>query len=113
MARRPCWRTSATTSKYELGWHVAPTANQHDAIAAVEFALFEPARLAGLPLLDLAECDEQGGVVPQVTIVTDNGGSFRSFRLEAFIATCLELRPRVPGRRHPGETAHVSAGSAR
>ncbi len=26
-------------SKYELGWHVSPTANQHDAIAAVELAL--------------------------------------------------------------------------
>ena len=23
-------------SKYELGWHIAPTANQHDATAAVE-----------------------------------------------------------------------------
>ncbi|MBM7808063.1 hypothetical protein JOD57_003900 [Geodermatophilus bullaregiensis] len=33
-------------SKYELGWHVAPTANQHDAIAAVELALTEAERLA-------------------------------------------------------------------
>ena len=30
-------------SKYELGWHVSPTANQHDAIAAVERALTEAA----------------------------------------------------------------------
>ena len=59
-------------SKYELGWHVAPTANQHDAIAAVELALTEAARLAGRPLIDLAERDEQGNVVPLVTIVTDN-----------------------------------------
>ena len=29
-------------TKYELGWHVSPTANQHDAIAAVELALSEP-----------------------------------------------------------------------
>ncbi len=36
-------------SKYELGWHVAPTANQHDAIAAVELALTEAGRLAGRP----------------------------------------------------------------
>jgi putative transposase len=30
-------------SKYELGWHVAPTANSHDASAAVEPALTEAA----------------------------------------------------------------------
>ncbi|MFD5922908.1 hypothetical protein ACFVYP_40325 [Kitasatospora sp. NPDC058201] len=34
-------------SKCELGWHVAPTANQHDAIAAIELALAEAERLAG------------------------------------------------------------------
>ncbi len=33
-------------SKYELGWHLSPTANQHDAVAAVELALAE-ARPAG------------------------------------------------------------------
>lgn len=32
------------------GWHVSPTANQHDAIAAVELALAEAQRLAGRPL---------------------------------------------------------------
>lgn len=30
-------------SKYELGWHIAPTGNQHDAITAVELALAEAA----------------------------------------------------------------------
>src|SRR3954454_1211926 len=45
-------------SKYELGWHISPTANQHDAIAAVELALTEAERLAGRPLADLAERDE-------------------------------------------------------
>ncbi len=49
-------------SKYKLGWHVAPTANSHDAIAAVELALTEAARLTGRPLADLAERDEQGNV---------------------------------------------------
>ena len=34
-SRDPPW------SKYELGWHVFPTADQHDAIAAVELALAE------------------------------------------------------------------------
>ena len=37
-------------SKYEHRWHVSPTANQHDAIAAVELALAEAADLAGRPL---------------------------------------------------------------
>src|SRR3954447_9756490 len=47
-------------SKYELGWHVSPTANQHDAIAAVELALTEAERLAGRPLRELAQCDADG-----------------------------------------------------
>jgi transposase InsO family protein len=71
-------------SKYELGWHVSPTANQHDASATIEFALTEAARLAGRPLIDLASCDDEGNVIPLATVVTDNGGPFRSFRLEAF-----------------------------
>ena len=108
-------------SKYELGWHIAPTANQHDAIAAVELALTETARLAGRPLVDLAEHDEQGNVIPLVTIVTDNGGSFRSFRFEAggtsrlrgIIATHPELRHVRTRVKTPGRTAHASAASAR
>ena len=64
----------------------------HDAIAAVEFALDEAAEMFGGPLRDLAQVDDEGNVVPVVTIVTDNGGPFRSFRFEAFIATHPELR---------------------
>ncbi|MCO1657028.1 IS3 family transposase [Pseudonocardia humida] len=61
-------------SKYELGWHVSPTANQHDAIAAIQVALVEAQRPAGAPLVDLAQRDADGAVQPVVTIVTDNGG---------------------------------------
>ncbi len=50
-------------SKYELGWHISPTANQHDAIAAIELALAEAERLAGgprwstwLPAIRMARC---------------------------------------------------------
>ncbi|WP_214405680.1 integrase core domain-containing protein [Pseudonocardia lacus] len=97
-------------SKYELGWHVSPTANQHDAIAAIELALAQAARLAGAPLIELAQRDPDGAVQPVVTIVTDNGGPFRSFRFEAFIATHPELRhvrtrvrsPRQNGSRERG-----------
>jgi putative transposase len=86
-------------SKYELGWHISPTANQHDAITAIELALAEAERLAGASLADLAPRDADGVVQPLVTIVTDNGGPFRSFRFEAFIATRPELRHvRTPGQ---------------
>jgi putative transposase len=97
-------------SKYELGWHVAPTANQHDAIAAVELALTEAGRLAGRPLVDLAERDEQDNVVPLVTIVTDNGGPFRSFRFEAFIATHPELRHVRTRVKTPGQNGSRERG---
>ncbi len=53
-------------SNYELGWHVSPTANQHDAITAVELALAEAARLAGRRLRDLAPHDPAGTVLPLV-----------------------------------------------
>jgi transposase InsO family protein len=97
-------------SKYELGWHLAPTANQHDAIAAVELALAEAARLAGHPLADLAERDEQGNVVPLVTIVTDNGGPFRSFPFEAFIAIHPELRHVRTRVKTPGQNGSREGG---
>ncbi|GLW74763.1 hypothetical protein Kpho02_70600 [Kitasatospora phosalacinea] len=41
-------------SKYELGWHISPTANQHDAVAAIELAIREAQSLAGKPLAELA-----------------------------------------------------------
>lgn len=56
---------------------------------------------------------ETGELLPVVTIVTDNGGSFRSFRFEAFIELHPELahvRTRV---KTPGRTGHANAGSAR
>ena len=49
------WRIGGCTdywSKYELGWHVSPTQNHHDAIAAVEIALAETERLLGRTLLE-------------------------------------------------------------
>jgi transposase InsO family protein len=100
-------------SKYELGRHVSPTANQHDAIIAIGLALTEAQRLAGKPLVELAARDDDGNVVPLVTIVTDNGGPFRSFRFEAFIATHPELRQSAPESAHPDRTAHANAASGR
>jgi putative transposase len=98
-------------SKYELGWHVSPTANQHDAIAAVELALAEAQRLADRrPLAELALRDTDGNVEPLVTIVTDNGGPFRSFRFEAFIAIHPELRHVRTRVRSPGQNGSRERG---
>ncbi|MGB6059504.1 MAG: integrase core domain-containing protein [Microthrixaceae bacterium] len=91
-------------SKYEHEFHISPTANQHDAIAAVELALAEHHQLFGFALQDRCEVDpDTGEILPAVTIVTDNGGPFRSFRFESFIAGHPELvhvrtRVRTPGQ---------------
>lgn len=82
----------------------------HDAIAAVEAALAEAERLAGAPLIDLAPRDEDGHVQPLVTLVTDNGGPFRSFRFEAFIATHPELRHVRTRVRTPGQNGSRERG---
>jgi putative transposase len=97
-------------SKYELGWHISPTANQHDAIAAIELALTEAARLAGRGLHELAARDADGNVLSLITIVTDNGGPFRSFRFEAFIATHPELRHVRTRVRTPGQNGSRERG---
>jgi putative transposase len=100
------WRLAACRdywSKYEFGWHLSPTANQHDAIAAIDLAIAEAERLADRrPLLEQVT-DTATGEVRPVTIVTDNGGPFRSFRFQAHIATRPELghvrtRVRTPGQ---------------
>ena len=91
-------------SKYEYPFHVSPTANQHDAIDAIELALADYEAMFGHPLVDDCPVDEQTGeVLPVVTIVTDNGGPFRSFRFEKFILDHPELhhvrtRVRTPGQ---------------
>ncbi|MEV8100583.1 integrase core domain-containing protein [Kitasatospora sp. NPDC085879] len=89
---------------------MAPTANQHDAIAAVELALAEAECLTGFRLVDLAPRDADRAVQPMVTIVTDNGGPFRSFRFEAFIATHPELRHVRTRVRTPGQNGSRERG---
>ena len=91
-ARRPRaapggWRGIADYwSTYEFGWHWSPTANQFDAITAVEVAVTEAERLLGHPLVDLCTVDtDTGEIKPAITLVTDNGGPFKSFRFGAFI----------------------------
>ena len=101
------WRIAACRdywSKYEFDAHVSPTANMHDAVEAIELALAETERLLGHPLVDDCEIDpDTGEVVPVLTIVTDNGGPFRSATFELFIMRHPELthvrtRVRTPGQ---------------
>ena len=49
-------------------------------------------------------------MLPLVTIVTDNGGPFRSFRFEAFIATRPELRHVRTRVRSPGQNGSRERG---
>ena len=79
-------------SKYEHPFHVSPTANQFDAIDALELALADYEAMFGHPMVEDCPVDvDTGELLPVVTIVTDNGGPFRSFRFEAFIAGQPEL----------------------
>ncbi len=98
-------------SKYEYPFHVSPTANQHDAIDAVELALADYQGLFGHPLVEACPVNvETGELLPAVTIVTDNGGPFRSFRFEAFIEGRPELahvRTRV---KSPGQNGSRERG---
>ena len=107
------WRIAGSRdywSKYEHRFHISPTANMHDAIAAVELALDEAAELGGRPLRDLAQVDDEGNIASVVTIVTDNGGPFRSFRFEAFIATHPELRHVRTRVKTPGQNGSRERG---
>jgi putative transposase len=109
------WRVAGIAdywSKYEFGWHWSPTANQHDAIAAVELAIAEAETLAHTTLLEACTDPRTGQVTPLV-LVTDNGGPFRSFRFEAFIAGHPELkhvrtRVKSPGQNGVRERAFQS-----
>ncbi|MBF6150230.1 integrase core domain-containing protein [Nocardia nova] len=97
-------------SKYEHRWHVSPTANQHDAITAIELALADYEQMFGRSLAAAAARDTEGNVVPVVTIVTDNGGPFRSFRFEAFITAHPELRHVHTRVRTPGQNGSRERG---
>ena len=100
------WRVAGIAdywSKYELGWHWSATANQHDAIAAVELALTEAQRLlATVPLAEYLTDPDTGEIAP-ITLVTDNGGPFRSFRFGALITARPELRHVRTKVRSPGQ----------
>lgn len=90
-------------SKYEYGWHIAPTCTGADAIAAVRLAIAEAERLAGgIPLLDQLT-DPATGQVRRIKLVTDNGAAFKGHAFAAFIASRPELLHIRTRRRSPGQ----------
>ena len=98
-------------SKYEHPWHVSPTGNQHDAIDAIELALTDYQTMFGHPLADACEVDgATGELLPVVTIVTDNGGPFRSLNFELFIMAHPELRHVRTRVRSPGQNGSRERG---
>ena len=83
----------------------------HDAVTAVELALAEAEQLLGHPLIDDVNIDpDTGEIVPVVTIVTDNGGPFRSFTFEALITAHPELRHVRTRVRTPGQNGSRERG---
>lgn len=98
-------------SKYEHPWHVSPTGNKHDAIAAVELALADYEALFSHRLADACPIDEvTGEVLPVVTVVTDNGGPFRSIDFELFIASHPELKHVRTRVKSPGQNGSRERG---
>lgn len=108
------WRIASCRdywAKFEFDAHVSATANKHDAVEAVQKALDEAERLLGHPLIDDATVNvETGEIEPVVTIVTDNGGPFRSFTFEAFIAAHPEIRHVRTRVRTPGQNGSRERG---
>ena len=105
------WRIASCRdywAKYELDAHVSLTANMHDAF---ELALAQAEMLAEHPLIDDCQIDEETGeLLPVVTIVTDNGGSFRSATFELFIMRHPELRHVRTRVRPPGQNGSPERG---
>jgi putative transposase len=100
------WRLAGVAdywSKYEFGWHWSPTANQYDAITTVELALAEAERLLAGPSLVEHLTDPNTGEIVPITLVTDNGGPFRSFRFGALITSRPELRHVRTRVKSPGQ----------
>ena len=109
------WRFAGCNywSKYEFGWHLSPTGNQHDAIAAIELARTEAERLAGRPLSEELT-DPATQLLRPIVVVTDNGGPFRAARFAGFIndhpeLTHVRIKNRSPGdaERRPGTRLRI------
>ncbi|MEU5877517.1 integrase core domain-containing protein [Spirillospora sp. NPDC047279] len=99
------WRIAGVTdyfTRYEHGWHIAPTCTGADAIAAAQLAIAEAERLAGCAL-EQALADPVTGEPAKIKLVTDNGPAFKGAAFARFIAGRTEFVHIRPRRRSPGQ----------
>ena len=88
------WRLAGVTdyfTKYEHGWHIAPTCTGTDATEAVRIASAEAKRIGGAPLSSLLPLDPETGAIRRIKLVTDNGSAFKGAAFARFIASRPEL----------------------
>jgi transposase InsO family protein len=91
-------------SKYESPWCISSTANQFDAIEAVELVLADYQHLFGHPLADEWTIDPATSeMLAAVTTVIDNSGPFQSCRFEVFITSHPVLRHVRTRVKSPGQ----------
>ncbi|MEY9997530.1 putative transposase [Streptomyces sp. V4I8] len=110
------WRLAGVTdyfTKYEHGWHIAPSCTGADAIEAVRIAIAEAECLGGAPLAELLPTDPETGKIRRIKLVTDNGGAFKGAAFARFIASRPELlhirtRAKSPGQNGVRERAFGS-----
>jgi putative transposase len=100
------WRLAGVTdyfSKFEHGWHIAPTCTGTDAIEAVRIAITEAERLGGAPLAQLLPVNPDTGQPHRIKLVTDNGGAFKGAAFARFIASRPELLHIRTRAKSPGQ----------
>lgn len=100
------WRLAGVTdyfTKYEHGWHIAPTCTGTDAIEAIRIAIAEAERLGGAPLAQLLPVDPDTGQPHRIKLVTDNGGAFKGVAFARFIASRPELLHIRTRAKSPGQ----------
>lgn len=100
------WRLAGVAdyfTKYEHGWHIAPTCTGTDAIEAVRIAIAEAERLGGAPLSSLLPVNPETGAIHQIKLVTDNGGAFKGVAFARFIASRPELLHIRTRAKSPGQ----------
>lgn len=114
------WRIAGSRdgcSKAEHPPHVSPTANQYDADRRDRAGLADYEQMFGHPLVDVCEVDpDTGDVLLVLTVVTDNGGPFRSLVFELFMMHHPALRHAHPGafaRAEPSPRSRVRGAETR
>ncbi len=81
-----------------------------NAITAIERALADYEQSYDHPLAETCPREPGRGLEPAATIVTYNGGPFRSFRFEAFVTAHPELRHVGTRVRSPGQNGSRERG---